>query len=177
MENSKMKKNSIEKMENSLKPQKSNKFFQKVTLQIIFNYLIKQVKSYKLGNKNTILRIHEKYSSYNKENNSCLFNSQRLSSYNNYKNSTNDQTKKKLLSKEKINSSLIKKCKMTTIFSINNNNNSVSQSIDFNKYNILKMTNFSQFSKIKVNKIFSPYLEKKSNGTNNSIIIFYNYLQ
>ena len=32
MENSKMKKNSIEKMENSLKPQKLNKFFQKVTL-------------------------------------------------------------------------------------------------------------------------------------------------
>jgi hypothetical protein len=32
MENSKMNKNSIEKMENSLKPQKSNKCFQKVTL-------------------------------------------------------------------------------------------------------------------------------------------------
>ena len=97
-----------------------------------------------------------------------------MSSYNNYKNSTNDQTKKKLLSKEKINSSLIKKCKMTTIFRINNNNNSVSQSIDFNKYKIPKMTNFSQFSKIKVNKIFSPYLEKKSNGSNNSIIIYSN---
>jgi len=96
-----------------------------------------------------------------------------LSSYNSYTNSTSDHTRKKLLNREKINSSLNKKCKMTTIFYLNNDN-SVSQSIDYNKYNITKMTNYSKFSKIKVNKVFSPYLEKKSYESNNSIIIHSN---
>jgi hypothetical protein len=50
---------------------------------------------------------------------------------------------------------------MTTIFSLNNNN-SVSHSIDYN---------YLKFSKIKVNKVFSPYLEKKNNDSNNSTII------
>jgi len=97
-----------------------------------------------------------------------------LSSYTNYTNSTNDQSRKKLQKKEKINSSLIKRSQVTSIFSLNNNNNSVSQSIDCNKYNISRMTNYSKLSKIKVNKVFSPYLDKKNNGNNNSTIIHSN---
>ena len=62
--------------------------------------------------------------------------------------------------------------KFTALYNINNNNNnSVSQSIDFNKN---KISNYSKFSKIKVNKVFSPYLDKKNNGNNNSTIIHSN---
>ena len=60
--------------------------------------------------------------------------------------------------------------KFTSLYNIHNNNNSISQSTDFNKINILKNAKNSKFKKIKVNRAFSPKLDKKSNGNNSSII-------
>jgi hypothetical protein len=60
--------------------------------------------------------------------------------------------------------------KFTTIYYLNNNNNSIYQSTDFNKNSISKNTNNSKCKKIKVNRAFSPKLNKKKNGNNSSII-------
>ena len=60
--------------------------------------------------------------------------------------------------------------KFTSLYNISNNNNSISQSTDFNKINILKNAKNSKFKKIKVNRAFSPKLDKKSKGNNSSII-------
>ena len=59
--------------------------------------------------------------------------------------------------------------KFTTLYNINNNNNSISQSTDFNKFSILKNTKNSKLNRIKVNRAFSPKLDK-NNGNNSSII-------
>ena len=173
MKSSKVKRNFLDHKEKSNISQNSIKFYQKVTKK--YNYIIKQVKSSNLGNKTTILNTQDKYDKYslsNKENNSSLFNSQRLSSSNNYRNSTNDNTRKKGISKEKPNVSLIKKFQMkfTTLYNINNNNNSISQSTDFNKFSCLINTKNSKLNRIKVNRAFSPKLDKNKNGNNSNIV-------
>ena len=50
--------------------------------------------------------------------------------------------------------------KFTSLYNISNNNSSISISNDFNKFNILKNSNNSKFKKIKVNRAFSPKLDK-----------------
>ena len=60
--------------------------------------------------------------------------------------------------------------KFTTLYNISNNNNSISQSTDFNKINILKNSKNSKGKKIKVNRAFSPKFDKKNNLNNSSII-------